>query len=588
MDVTQTLVTVSLIALALLAAAMWWRHRSNTTAWVLWMFLALAMGRAVGELLPADPTGPAALLARVPGLAILMFPYLLLRFAASLEPVGRRAEALAGAATGAVLLTSALMPRPAAGAPDPAWYQLYVAAALTYWTMLSGWVVWRLWRAGGRQPSVIRRRMWTLAAGAASLNIALIIVGVDPTGAFTGLVEVVAFASAILFFLGFAPPRWVRLLWRRPDEQALWRVERDLVAATTRDEVVSYMLPRVSWLLGGEGAVFIDRKGSVATDGAPSRRIEHVRRQMADAEPATTEPTLADGVVVVEMHEGRLGIVASPYTPLFGQDELELIKGLGTLIDLALSRTELYDRERRARGRAESLREELEALVYGLSHDLRSPIVSVLGYVECLIEDHSHLLDEEGRHFLSRLHSNTTYMDELISDLLELSRVGRLPDDPEPVELGELCEHIAKELHAAHPSASLEIESLPTVSLDNARARQLMTNLIVNAVIHSGRPDVTVRVLAHEPQRPGWACLAVADNGKGIPADYRDRVFGIFEQLSATSGNDQPTSGIGLAISRKIVEQADGRIWVADSKVGADIRVELPLASSAPGPEAAR
>lgn len=585
MSVTQNLVTASFLALALLAAVMRWRHRSTTTAWVLWMFVALALGRGVAQLLPPDPSGALLLIGRVPALAVLSFPYLLFRFAASLEPVGRRAEAVAATGSGAVLL--ATLARPWGGFPEAA-EQAYLVAALTYWTALSGWVVWRLWRAGRSQPSVIKRRVWTLATGAAFLNVALIVAGVDREGALTSVVESVAFASSVLFFLGFAPPRAIRSLWRRPDEQTLWRVERELVAATTRRDVISYMLPRISWLLGGDGAAFIDRRGGMATEGEPSSRLDHVRRQLTTTTPVTGEPLLTEGVVVLGLREGRLGIVASPYTPLFGRDELELVQGLGTLVDLALSRAELYDRERRARDRAESLREELEALVYGLSHDLRSPIVSVLGYVECLVEDYSDALDEEGRRFLSRLQTNTTYMDELISDLLELSRVGRVPDDPEPVDMTELCEQISKELEVAHPAATFEVESLPTVRIDPSRARQLMTNLMGNAAVHSGRDDVTVRVITREPTHPGQGCVAVVDNGKGIPDDFRDRVFGIFEQHSPKSSADRPSSGIGLAMCRKIVEQADGHIWVADSTVGADIRVQLPLAGGATDPEAVR
>jgi signal transduction histidine kinase len=104
------------------------------------------------------------------------------------------------------------------------------------------------------------------------------------------------------------------------------------------------------------------------------------------------------------------------------------------------------------------------------------------------------------------------------------------------------------------------------------RARQLFTNLLENAVEHGGRNDIHIRVAATEAA-DGSVELVVADNGLGIPEGYREKVFGVFERLEGRRGNG---TGIGLAICRKIVELVGGRIWIAASDTGTEIRISVP------------
>ncbi|MGH2722084.1 MAG: ATP-binding protein, partial [Actinomycetota bacterium] len=120
--------------------------------------------------------------------------------------------------------------------------------------------------------------------------------------------------------------------------------------------------------------------------------------------------------------------------------------------------------------------------------------------------------------------------------------------------------------------ARFEIGALPVLSMNPVRARQLFTNLLDNAVVHGGRPDVTVRVAAVEAP-DGSVVVSVSDDGVGIPERYREKVFGVFERLEGRRGRG---TGIGLAVCRKIVESIGGRIWIAVSEQGTDIRIEMP------------
>jgi two-component system, LuxR family, sensor kinase FixL len=217
---------------------------------------------------------------------------------------------------------------------------------------------------------------------------------------------------------------------------------------------------------------------------------------------------------------------------------------------------------------------ELETLVYSASHDLKSPMVSLLGYLEYLRLDHGHALGPEGNHYLDRMADSTLYMQQLIHDLIDLSRVGRGGTEPVEVDLGRLVRVIAEDAGAAYPDAELRVGRLPVLTGDPVGFRQLFTNLVDNAVRHGGRADLVVVVEGQECP-DGGVELSVRDNGRGIPAEHRERVFGVFERLEGPSTS--AGTGMGLAICRKIVEVLGGGIGIQGDP-GTDVRIVLPAA----------
>jgi PAS domain S-box-containing protein len=223
---------------------------------------------------------------------------------------------------------------------------------------------------------------------------------------------------------------------------------------------------------------------------------------------------------------------------------------------------------------------ELETLVYSASHDLKSPMVSLLGYLEYLRLDFGEVLGPEGNRYLNRMADSTVYMQQLIHDLIDLSRVGRSGVEPIEVDLGRLVRAIAEDAGAANPAAEIRVGRLPVVTGDPTGLRQLFTNLLENAIRHGGRPDLVVVV--HGRDRPDGAVeLSVHDNGKGIPAEHRERVFGVFERLEGPSTS--AGTGMGLAICRKIVEVLGGGIGIEGDR-GTDVRIVLPAAVHARWP----
>jgi PAS domain S-box-containing protein len=223
---------------------------------------------------------------------------------------------------------------------------------------------------------------------------------------------------------------------------------------------------------------------------------------------------------------------------------------------------------------------QLEHYVDAVSHDLRSPLVSLLGFSRLLREDYGVRLDEKGRHFLDRIEQAGRTMESLIHDLLELSRIGRTEVTKSMVDPRGVLAHLHAEFKPRldEDGVSLELpENPPHLMCDRTRLYQLFSNLVGNALDHMGeveRPTIRVGVKTLSSVHR----ITVSDNGKGIDPSHQDRIFEIFQSLGPYKDGRRGT-GMGLAIVKKIVETHGGRVWV-DSALGrgADFHVTLPFA----------
>ena len=575
-------VAFSVLTLAVLTR--WRRERDAPAGWLTATFGTLAVVLLAALVLPDDATGTAGQL-WVKGLVVLivLYPYFLYRFMASFGSADRRLDQAAGLATAAALVATVALPSfPGENEVRPGWFELYALGVVAQWAFLGGVVTVRLWRAGTGQPSVTRRRMRMLAIGALLLTLAILpgaLPNEEQPGAVQAVIRLLPPLSALFFLTGFMPPAWLRMVWRRSETAALREAEVELMSVLTADEVAHVLLPHVARIIGSHGALL------VGGDGRPKAvhgltEMEAMELAVPLRNLARDEPVIVDGqptVLALPVRDGWLAVPAGPYAPFFGAEEMGLLTGLGIFTDIALERAELLEREREARREVEQANAELETLVYGVSHDLKSPIITLQGYLEYLKTDHADGLNDEGRHFLDRMGKSAEYMQALIQDLLELSRIGRVQTEAGDVDLGELIADVRESAQTGHPGLVVQAEPLPVVRMNSVRARQLFTNLVENAARHGGKDDVCVRVTGR-PIGADRVEVSVADDGSGIPEPYRERVFGIFERLEARDANSAGT-GMGLAICRKIVEQVGGEIHVAPSSVGTDIRLTLPLAS---------
>lgn len=224
--------------------------------------------------------------------------------------------------------------------------------------------------------------------------------------------------------------------------------------------------------------------------------------------------------------------------------------------------------------------EELESTLEHMAHDLRSPMVSVLGFSRMLREDHAHALDSSGLHFLARIEQAAHNMKQLLNDMLHLSRVSRGAEHRAEVSPIPVLEQLRAELKLLLDEKGIQLalpEDPPTLRCDRTRLYQLLSNLVGNAIRHmddttSPRIDVDI-----EEKEGGWQ-IVVADNGPGIAAEDQERIFQAFQ----TAGPARPgrqSSGLGLAIVKKIVEAQAGRVSV-ESQPGAGARFVVWLPRS--------
>jgi signal transduction histidine kinase len=221
---------------------------------------------------------------------------------------------------------------------------------------------------------------------------------------------------------------------------------------------------------------------------------------------------------------------------------------------------------------------ELESYVHSVSHDLRSPLVSLVGFTRLLRQDYDEVLGETGRHFADRIEQAARTMETLIDDLLELSRIGvgnevRSLVDPRAVLL-QLRAELKLRLDANASTLCIP-EDPPLLLCDRTRLYQLFSNLVGNALQHMG--DCSDRNIEVEvATRADHHLITVTDHGHGIPESEHERVFEVFHSTDR-SGGDGRSTGVGLAIVRKIAETHGGRVWVESTPGnGARFAVSLP------------
>ncbi len=279
--------------------------------------------------------------------------------------------------------------------------------------------------------------------------------------------------------------------------------------------------------------------------------------------------------------------------------EIEFIRRDGTFLPVLLSATAILDAHgsllmsrstivdhterkraeeamRASQAQLEAANKELEAFAYSVSHDLRGPLRAIDGFSRIIIEDYADRLDAEGNRLLEVIRNNTRKMDELISDMLALSRVSRLDMTFTTIDMTKMAaaafsENVPPEVQQKF---KFSIAALPPATADPTLMRQVWVNLITNAVKYT-LPKEDRRIEVGGYQQDGNNVYYVKDSGVGFNPAYAHKLFGVFQRLHKVE--DFEGTGVGLAIVQRVVQRHGGSTW-AEGKVdeGATFYFSIP------------
>jgi signal transduction histidine kinase/PAS domain-containing protein len=274
---------------------------------------------------------------------------------------------------------------------------------------------------------------------------------------------------------------------------------------------------------------------------------------------------------------GLLGLVRGPASPPFTVEELEILALLGDQAALAVRNARLYER-------AQAASEAKSGFLATMSHELRTPLNALEGYSSLLEEGIYGPVNEAQLGALARMRRARAHLVELIDQVLDVARVeaGTKRVKPELVVLPALVRDVAEALRGAAEARGLSMaaevaDDLPSVRTDPGMVRQILVNLVGNAVKFTERGGITVRLRTEADA----VLLEVADTGPGIPAELHERVFESFFQVDPSTTRREGGVGLGLALSREFARLLGGELTLRSAPgEGTTFTLSLPVAPS--------
>lgn len=541
---------------------------------------------------------PPAWVGDVVIVALCALPYVLLRLLDDFTVVPAAVKRLAELGLGGVAVLAFLLPAP----PPPE----LVLPVVGYFAIISLYCGVMFVRASARTKGVTRRRLE--AASIATVLIALDLVtagaarlAAEPQATILGMSgQLLGLASAIGYYVAFAPPLLLRRAWQEPELRAFLARAASLPRLPTVLAIVRELEHGAAASTGSNARVGLwqDAEGVLRFWGEHDEPLdirpgEHIagrafelQRPLLSLDPARDNPAAAaqyrDGRVgamlcaPITAGERRLGILMlyAERPPVFAVSDTELAQLIADQAAVILESRTLIDQAARVQAQETATRMK-EDFLSAAAHDLKTPLTTVVAQAEFLerraLRDPSAPADVSG---LSRIVREAKRLSALVTDLLDAARLeqGRLVGEREPVDLGRLVTEAATRMGGG---CDVDVRGVVVGTYDARRVEQLLQNLLENARKYSPRAT-PIRVAVW--QEDGEARLSVRDEGIGIPPADLPRIFERFARASNVDDRRYHGMGLGLYICRGIVEEHGGRIW-AESAVGkgTTFHVALPL-----------
>lgn len=265
----------------------------------------------------------------------------------------------------------------------------------------------------------------------------------------------------------------------------------------------------------------------------------------------------------------------------FSRVDITALQTMADQVANAIENARLYTERVSLNKELKAQNAELERFTYTVSHDLRSPLVTIRGFLGYLQQDAKTGNMSRFDSDLKRIANAVDRMQTLLNELLELSRIGRITNPPENVPFGEIVNEVADLLSGPLEAGNIRLEIMdefPTVHVDRLRVAEVIQNLIGNSIKFMGRQTTpSIEIGTRGEETDGKPIFYVRDNGIGIEPEYHERIFGLFNRLDPSIEG----TGIGLTLVRRIIDIHEGRIWVeSEPGKGATFLFTLPVAET--------
>ena len=363
------------------------------------------------------------------------------------------------------------------------------------------------------------------------------------------------------------------------------RYLRGLTSGEAEQQVrVATLEQLITKQLGAEAGAIVQREQHgyegvrhLALSGAAKTELEGIHRLMTELDSAERRAVLLRVAQSAGSTRNTIALLG-----LGALLQLVLLASVYFLIHHDVTQRRRVAKELQTRGELlQAANKELEAFSYSVSHDLRAPLRHIDGYAALLSKAAGEALDDKARRYLQTISDSAKQMGQLIDDLLVFSRMGRQDMLRTTVNLDQLVKTVLHDLRLDLQGRTISwtMHPLPNVLGDPAMLRQVLTNLISNALKFTAtRPEAKIEI-GVVTRKSGEAEVFVRDNGVGFDMQYVNKLFGVFQRLHR---NDEfEGTGIGLANVRRIIHRHGGRTWAEGAPdQGATFYFSLPLARS--------
>jgi signal transduction histidine kinase len=583
----ENLTALGFVALGGATTWEWYRYRGKAQARLALSLGSLAIVAALVRVqaLLGISGGAGVAIGVITIIAFLASGYFVLMFRDAFLPLSRRARQAATVLFAVSCVVGVADVTVLSGAGRGV---MTVAAAelILTWIVFTLEPIIRFWLASRSLPSVQKARMRALSFGFSGLIAILVfdVFGGEAVRSPAAIVatQLIALAMVPIIYVSFAPPAILRGVWRMGEAAELRAAIQDLlIFSPTRQDLAEKATGWAKRLLGAQGAFIVDSASTiVASSGVDDAEvIEIVAARIGAPEGGIEAPRPGRGAAIVTpLHlaegTGFLGVTAGPFTPLFGSDEVNQLRGYASSVTAGLERVRVTER-------LAAIEKNKTQFLNLASHELRGPLTVVRGYVSMLEGGLLGDLNERGRKAVPVISAKVLEMNGLIEQMIEAARLedGALMLRLEPTDLRNVVSAAvdsARPLTEERHEIRLKCPDRPVrVRVDGERIKTIVSNLVGNAVKYSpeGGP-VEIELVS----RGGIARVIVKDHGVGIAKEDLPILFTRFGRVSTPETDHLPGTGLGLYLGRQLARLHGGEITVeSDPGRGSTFTLHLPV-----------